>query len=395
MTSAGALQVPNPTNNQSGEGYSFGQFFTVLYATDLETLYWYHGGSDPQPSKVTIYDLTGGGVHWTYTTQAGDFAGSGSGWYALDLTALGSPPSPLVANHAYVLTYYLGTANSIQRYGATPSAQAGWGWNGQGWSAGDVANVEFRGTNLSYNIDLGGTQTPGGGGTPSITADLAAWLSTDAAVQTHEADGLPYATKAALDSLAGDVATIAGEVDGLHAKISADGVTWDAKLGPLQLYGGVTNLGISAGLEIVRTDVAGKASQSSVDGLATESSAVAAAVALMLALRRNALTDFPSSPWVNTASIAFDTDLAWSEPADLYVVTFADLGSNRVNTVVAGVDVSYRLAWWCPLIGAFAQQRRFIDTPSAHLWENGIRMPGLLLRSGAGGSGTVDAWVYD
>jgi hypothetical protein len=92
-------------------------------------------------------------------------------------------------------------------------------------------------------------------------------------------------------------------------------------------------------------------------------------------------------------STTFDTNLAWDVPADLYVVTFTDLGSNRINTVVAGVDISYRLAWWCPLAGAFGQERRFIDTPQYHCYDGGRRMPGLLLHSGAGGAGTVQAWT--
>lgn len=122
---------------------------------------------------------------------------------------------------------------------------------------------------------------------------------------------------------------------------------------------------------------------------------VLALAQLLVALKRNAMAGFPGSPWVMAATTSFDTDLAWSEPADLYVVSFTGLGSNIVNVSPGGVDVSYRLAWWAPLIGTFGQQRGFIDTPDAHLWRQGERMPGLLLHSVAGGAGTVQAWTYD
>lgn len=207
--------------------------------------------------------------------------------------------------------------------------------------------------------------------------------------------GLPVLTKAVVDAINTTVNNIPEATD----------APWVTALKLWQIAGALTDLEITAWNAFAKrapnqltgaTGGGGSAFFSSDGRQVAQSAALTLdAATLALALKRDALVSFPGTPWVHTDTTTFDTDLAWPVEADLYVVTFSDLGSNRVNTVAAGVDVSYRLAWWTPLVGAFTHQRRFIDTPSAHLWYDGTRMPGLLLRSGAGGTGTVEAWTYD
>lgn len=103
----------------------------------------------------------------------------------------------------------------------------------------------------------------------------------------------------------------------------------------------------------------------------------------------------PATGWTLVASTSFTDDLAWAQPADIYVVTFSDIGANDTTTLVSGVDVVYRLGWWLPINGTEpVGQRRFIDTPIVELSDGGARMPGFLLHCPRGGAGTVDAWQF-
>lgn len=103
----------------------------------------------------------------------------------------------------------------------------------------------------------------------------------------------------------------------------------------------------------------------------------------------------PGTGWANVASTNFTDDIAWAQPADLYVVTFSDTGANDTTTLVSNVDIVYRLAWWMPINGTQpAGQRRFIDTPIVELSDGGARMPGILLHCPRGGAGIIDAWQF-
>lgn len=105
----------------------------------------------------------------------------------------------------------------------------------------------------------------------------------------------------------------------------------------------------------------------------------------------------PPAPasWVLQDETDFDTSLAWNVPADVYTVSFSDLGSGIVNTSIGGsADVSYRLAWWAPWNGSASRDRRFIDFPEAQLYDGGIRMPGVVLFSQQGAQGHIQAWTF-
>jgi hypothetical protein len=98
--------------------------------------------------------------------------------------------------------------------------------------------------------------------------------------------------------------------------------------------------------------------------------------------------------WTLVDETDFDTNLAWNVTADVYTVSFSDLGAGSINTVIDTVDVSYRLAWWAPWNGTSARDRRFIDFLEAQLYDGGVRMPGLVLHSPQGASGHIQAWTF-
>jgi len=241
---------------------------------------------------------------------------------------------------------------------------------------------------------------------PASPADLAAWFSAVPETNTHQTD-LPWLTRAAavngetntttlLSRISANLETTVNSIwssvgSGLGAAVSAvdavvdtiaDGTaTWptavSTALGNLQGWASdqadwLVSVGNWTGLGWVTFYGEFLSFLGSIGGQ----------------------VPLPGAGWSLIDTTNFDTDLAWDQPADLYVVDFTDLGSNIVHTVVAGVDVSYRLAWWSPLDSSQAQGRRFVDFPTCQLSDGGRRMPGLLLRSGAGGSGTVQAWQY-
>lgn len=101
----------------------------------------------------------------------------------------------------------------------------------------------------------------------------------------------------------------------------------------------------------------------------------------------------PSTSWVSQGTQSFTNDLAWVQAADLYTVTYSDLGSNGVNLTIGAAEVSYRLAWWAIWDGERMRERRFADGTLPVLYDGGARMPGIVLHSPAGASGTVEAWT--
>jgi len=93
--------------------------------------------------------------------------------------------------------------------------------------------------------------------------------------------------------------------------------------------------------------------------------------------------------------IDFVAALSWAVPADLYTVDVYTHSAALDSGLYAGVDVIWRLGWWAPLNGNYAQERRYFETERAHLSIAGARMPGLLLALPQGGTGHVQAWTFN
>jgi hypothetical protein len=86
--------------------------------------------------------------------------------------------------------------------------------------------------------------------------------------------------------------------------------------------------------------------------------------------------------------------LAWAQPADAYFLSCTTLPAVRTTEDTAGVDTRHRLGWFAPLNGTFSGERRYIDFPYCMLYDHSHqRMPGLLLNTGKGSAGTVQAFT--
>lgn len=378
-----------------------GSAFSVSSGAGATGIRWYAVDSNTahKPSALDLWDGVSGSqlAHVTTITHPGTI-----GWHTV---ALGAPVQ-LTPGRRYVVSMTIANGSSLWgrtstnaaatpplQWAATPAVTA----NG----ASTYPNTPL--TNIFEWVDVVADDTQGAAGGTGTSVDysqavqaasqaLNSWLSTTG--NDFPAISTPYLNKALLDALTTAVGNVPKATDD----------PWTAAVKLWQIAGALTDLEIAAWNTFAQRAPGQLTGGSGGGGSAFFASGgrqVAQAASdtldvaqLLLALRRNALVDFPGAPWVMADETAFSGDIAYAQEADMYVVTFTDLGSNIVNTVAAGVDVSYRLAWWTPLIGAFAQQRRFIDTPSAHLWLDGTRLPGVLLHSPAGAAGTIQAWLY-
>lgn len=389
---------PETSNGGFGGGFELGMAFDVTADCQLVAFHWeaMNATTTDKPTRFHLWNRTTGQLILTENTVPH----SGSvGWQT---QALGTPFN-LYAGGEYVVSAnfaggtHMGSLSAI----SVPPSPFVYQNTGKGLQSGfgavDVLPTSVSATAWAVDVAVDPGSSPPSGGSAltyeAFNAKLDSWF-LDTGDNTHQTDGVPYETW----TLATDIKTI---VDNIPRATDAP---WVDVLKLWQIAGALTSLEIAAWNAFAQRapsqltgGTGGGGSAFFASGgrqVAQAASDTLDVTSLLLALRRNALVDFPGAPWVMTDETAFDTDTAYTEEADLYVVTFTDLGSNIVNTVAAGVDVSYRLAWWAPLIGAFAQQRRFIDTPSAHLWLDGTRLPGVLLHSPAGAAGTIQAWTY-
>lgn len=389
-------------------GYQLGNAFKATQSGYAHALRWmrYATGSGYGCHDLSIWDTTNSTriAHIDVPSDDGN-----AGWQTSTLP----DPVALVANRVYIVAMSVVTGEAYPyrlTSTATPPYPLAWDTNYQAYNQAVEGNYpglnraagNVVGVDLLWDMNTSVSDLPV---TPVyLDTQLGAYFDPESATVTL---GSNYTYPDAVDELisrlggasanwAGTVTTIINAIkdqtDLLPAGIATLTNAWLA-----DLLDQATNAN-----DLVQQIVAGTAgTRVALDGGGSafgptydQVDAIGGQVAQLLADGEQlaGYADFPGAPWTMSDEQAFDTNLAYAEPAHLYVVSFSDLGSNVVNTVVSGVDVSYRLAWWTPLAGANAHQRRFIDTPSAHLYDNGHKMPGILLCSQAGGSGTIQAW---
>ncbi len=228
--------------------------------------------------------------------------------------------------------------------------------------------------------------------TGAIDNGLADWLSESDA--THRAgDGIPWdtwqtslATKTVVDA-------IKVVSDKLGHGGSGNDLDWIRGL--WRLAGDLTDaeIGLLKSLLTRKDQITGASGGGGSAFFGPSGTQVAAGVEALLARSTNAMVGFPAAPWTMTDETDWGDAIAYAEPADLYVVTFTSTPPSIPDNGRAGVPVRYRLAWWSPLNGSFARERRWIDFENVHLVDPAGRMPGVLLQTYAGGAGHIQAWT--
>lgn len=332
--------------------------------------------------------------------------GSGAGWWEADI--VGS--IPLLAGHTYRMA--LGYHNHVSGFayqnsvskpaGEFPVALTGttsWTYYASGFLAYPATDRAASGQNLGIDLRWSSIPlvAPATGG--DLDAALTDWLSDNE--NTHTAHGLPWTTKSVVDGHTATLASIegslsdqgatldavAGDVADLHAKVTADGVTLDAKIGPLETYGSVGDKGVSAGVEIVRQQVA------------TANTKLDALTGTSFATLREQLTLSPdlldASRWTLVSTTAGEGRGLVEDQADLYILTLTAVGG--LPTVdVAGATWVPRWGWGiAPRVHGAYRQRQFHDYTPAAVTADGLYMDGLLVNALPGVEWAVDAYVLD
>jgi hypothetical protein len=241
----------------------------------------------------------------------------------------------------------------------------------------------------AVDIEIGGPSGgPTGGGGTGTTADLAAWLSSSADVNTHEGDGLPWLTKALLDAWnSGLGAGAVGYFQFMKTAINAVKERTDRLPDSIEA---LTNAILTNASDNVDLVLGGLATiQAGVDAL-TGGSGGTAGGALGALSGRSA---FPAEGWSLADETDWDTDLAWPVAADLYVFTVTTPPPGAAADSFAGVTWYHRLGSWTTLDGDQAGARAFLEFSPQQLQDGGRRMPGLALRTKNGTLGHVQAWL--
>jgi hypothetical protein len=389
-----ALNIPTPTNTPGGQNYSFANRFSTTIADTAQKVRWWRSGTSPFPNEVRLYDQTAdadvfhlgpSAITWTLDTGS---------WYVADVPMSGGSFPAIPSGHTFFLTFYNENSGAVQAYatGGAPTTSSGYTWLSSRFQSGNVqAPSADNGSGTTYGVDLvtglyGGTGGGGGGGVTN--ADLASWLSNASATNTHQSDGLPWQTKVDTADIRTKVTNGFNLTGGLQAL--SDSLAHTIQMASDWLASGSTTIFTDLKNRILGASGGGGSAFYGAGG-----TQVAEGVEALLARSTNAQVGFPASPWEMTAETDFDGCLAWAQPADLYTVTFATTPPTIPNNGQCGVPVRYRLAWWTPLNGEFAQERHWIDFEKSHLVDPAGRMPGLLLQTYLGGGGHVEAWTLN
>lgn len=381
--------------NLTSNPWEIGSRFTLDADAQANALLWHRAvtGAPNAPTRLRLWDLN------THTQLAELTSLDDSGAVGWQSTAIPLPVY-LVAGHTYAVTAWWPTGVTLDSkvsgdLGSAP-APLNWSTACRGWrSPSGTGEPNASDNAIAWGVDVDVSANPGAPDPSSpptvgnIEAVLSSWFSSDA--NDHE-DALPFATKVAVD-LANDNLSALADSQALIKAVTDE-------LGPYLPGWATTLLGLDGWLAAWDVDQWARLSDRLLGASGGGGSAfygpngqqVSAGVEALLARSTNAMAGFPSAPWELIDETDWDDALAWAVPADLYVVTFTTIPDLPENGR-AGVPTRYRLAWWSPLNGEFARERRWIDFPSVHLVDPAGRMPGLLLQTyDLSGAGHVQAW---
>lgn len=351
-------------------------------------------GTNPWPDFVTLWRESDGAK--LAEVRLGADQGSGATWIDLPLTE----SIPIVAGETYIVAMHVPathtrTEATIAAAGTPPSPLS--------FESGPTRYVNSGGnvypastfTGYAVGVDVAfdtSASHPVSGGLPTITGDLPAdlekWLSADGTAQTHETDGLPWLTKAALDDGTNGLAAIKGAVNTANTRIGSLAGLDFASLaaGIAELWARTATLLADSAELIARVPATVGDSIASLLGMLTgnEGSAIGAL---------SARSGFPTELWTMADTVDFVQAKSWDVPADLYTLSTSGWPINIRQTLVDGAPWRPRLGWWAVRNGDLIGQRRFIDWENSILEDGGRRMPGVVVWLEPDTAGTLEAWL--
>lgn len=391
-------EAPTKSGNTTG-GWAADEFYVSSGSGPVASLGWYRlETGTPGPSSIRLRDVDGssdvlsltpvdsGAVGWQWTNLTTPVSLTPSHMYAVGAV---EPSGMAVGGHVAAITPDTPFAFERGVYGST-------------WYA-DVSTFTGRGifSVSDTNLDTGGGGPPAGEGDPTTTGDLASWLSSLGATNTHQVDGLPWLTKAQVDLTQTYVTALRDVVGALSDAASATGSVLARTAEILARIPADILTSISDLVDLIGSWFGATARP---EGAPTIPEQLSSTFDQLLALR-DQVTELEGHVLQLQAPLAgFPTDfelasefdfidcVSWPVPADVYVLHLTTLPRGRAFSPVCGVNLCTRAGWWAPLADTLPGERRYIDFEFTLLTSAGGRTPGVLIQFQQDGAATIQAW---
>lgn len=392
--------------------------FTPLADGTCTELSWYRGSTTSalKPDRLRLYDRAAGAIVAEVTSVPDTGA---IGWQRTTISSVS-----IVANRIYQVAAHFpaggGFVDSPAYNSNLPTYPVTWASIGRRSFnyTGLVISGETSNNTSNYAVDVlldvGPAPAPPDPG-PVVAAELDNWLSTDPEVQTHEADGLPWLTRAAVDSSRSVLDALAGVVDDIGDAIGNVG---DAASTVGSLMARVAQILLDTGEILARipgtiltsisdtvaallswlgtgakppdvptlpVQVADVADQLS--ALAGQVSQLAGNVEQLQAPLAGFPTDFEL-----VDEFTFVECVAWNVAADVYVIHVTAPPRGMAYSAVCGISSLPRAGWWSPLADTIPGEQHYINFEFHLASHPAGRLPGILVQLGHEGEGTVQAW---
>jgi hypothetical protein len=392
-------------------GHTRGSKFRVTAAGAISAVGFYRAGTGTTFTKLMLFHENTT-MLWSSTSPVDDVT---FGW---KWTPVVPPIAVTTGVSYYVCANFQGnqkwSTNTVPANRASPPAEFIFDDLPHWWAGGVNECPTYASTanffSVSAMLETPPEPIPGPGeGDPTTTGDLNSWLSADPAVQTHEADGLPWITNQyvqAVRNVIGDLAdaaTSTGSLMGRTAELLARTATILARL-PADI---LTAIKTAADATLSWLGTGPKPAGAltipdRMDELAGRmldlqlQLAAAAATSDGLWHRTqtsNWLDAVPGGDWVLQDTLEFDAPFAWNQPADVYVVHITNWPLVFGEEEVAGLRYLPRAFWWAPLTGTIPHERHFGDFEFQAVHNLPLRCEGIVCRPRENVTGTVEAWL--
>jgi hypothetical protein len=378
--------------------------FQVTTAGYFTRIGYYRPGAGTFYDNVRLYGPTGGVLaEWASITDDGS-----AGWHWLTLTT----PVAAATTTTYTISGHNPSGTVIDPGWAQSNRDAApapflWDDGGQWYVDGAPAwptsgpQSYFQPLSVTWSQYAAG-EPSAGEGDATLTGDLASWLSQNAAIQTHETDGLPWHIGLVVDALTTTVNNIGAAIGHVADAASTTGSLM-ARVAQLLLD-------TAAILARIPADILNSIEQfvswiSSWFGDAPRPSDAPTLPAqlnevwgrtlwLMHRLETAHWIDaVPGGDWVLQDTISWDGPLGWNQPADCYVFRITTVPPWAGQEDIDGHIRYIRAAWWMPLSDTFPHDRHSADMDVQVLEVLPRRCSGILLRPSEGFAGTLEAWL--
>ena len=379
------------SGSSSSGVYTLGNRFGCTTAQPVTGLRWYRDTTGPnakKPSRLALY--TAGGTLLaeilTHITDSGVI-----GWQTTGLPAT----VDLATGTTYIVAMDWPSDEGwrwIAR-GSLNAPPSGFLWDDEVRAYTTPAGFPATHDNsLAWAVDIetGGMLGGGAGsGDPTLTGDLASWLSNNPLVNSHQSDGIPWLDHMTLgDVLSNTIGILAG-----LAGVNEDVATLMARIGA---FTGTTLAAEIAAIKSLVNAIRGAvidADNNKVVDLVGELTPLVGAVSRQTAVQRD-FVPIPGAGWALSDETDVDRVIAWDVPADAYTLVVTTPPPKPVPVDVAGAQWLPRLGWWAPLNGTQLRERRFIDWTETQLDQWPRRLPGIVVWLEPGTVAHLQAWTY-